>query len=207
MPFVAADSNGERVDITKHPQPKTTIKRGSVFCPSCGKDFIIREGSMRRSHFAHKVADDRCPYSVYERGQSAEHREAKIYLAENLKRFWPEYASSECHLEYFLKSPDNRKNRIADLLFKFSGGWDLVHEIQLSPQSEEVLNERTQDYSLFGMDVIWWFGGKALEQEHTLRWSLEKYGGLYKIEFTKAGDYYEGKLPFGTPRKDYRLSR
>jgi competence CoiA-like predicted nuclease len=198
MPFVASDINGDRVDITKHPQPKTTIKRGSIFCPSCGKDFIIREGSMKRSHFAHKVADDWCPYSVYERGQSAEHREAKIYISENLKHYWPEYASSECLLEYFIKTPNSRKNRIADLLFKFSSGWDVVHEIQLSPQSEEVLKQRTEDYLLMGMDVVWWFGGKALQQEHNIRWSQETYGGLFKVEFSRTGGIHESRLPIGS---------
>jgi competence CoiA-like predicted nuclease len=153
---------------------------------------------MKRSHFAHKIADDWCPYSVYERGQSAEHREAKIFISENLKSYWPEYASSECLIEYFIKTPNSRKNRIADLLFKFNSGWDVVHEIQLSPQSEEVLKQRTEDYLLMGMDVVWWFGGKALQQEHNIRWSQETYGGLFKVEFSRTDGIHEARLPIGS---------
>jgi competence CoiA-like predicted nuclease len=185
MPFVGVNINKERIDITKIENPKTNIIKGTVFCPACNASLIIKDGAIKRSHFAHKTEDISCPYSIYERGESDQHRTAKMWLAENAGTILPDYCSATSHMEYYLPSSGNRKNRIADILFEFKAGWRTAHEIQLSPQDVTVLNERTDDYASMGIDVIWWFGGKALEQKHNEIWSIERYGGQFRIYFEK----------------------
>ena len=44
---------------------KDAIKGNAYYCPCCGAPMIIREGKIKRKHFAHKANTENCSYESY----------------------------------------------------------------------------------------------------------------------------------------------
>jgi len=57
----------------------------------------------------------------------------------------------------------------------FPTGWRVAHEVQLASITTEHLQERTNDYTLAGIDVVWWLG-KSADTETNRAWCRCTFG-------------------------------
>jgi competence protein CoiA len=155
MAFIAKrKETGERIDITTIEYPREVLKAGDCLCQVCDAPMIIKAGLVRQHHFAHTA---RCTSDYQCHPESPAHREAKRFLATHLREAFSEYTHAV--IEYEVPIPEVK--RIADLLVMFPTGWRVAHEVQLAAITIEQLQERTNDYTLAGIDVVWWLGKSA----------------------------------------------
>lgn len=169
MPFVAKrKGTGERIDITTIEHPREILRSGECLCQVCGAPLIVRAGLVRQHHFAHTA---RCTSDYSCHPESPAHREAKRFLATHLRAWFKEYTSPI--IEYEVPIPEVK--RIADLLVTFPTGWRVAHEVQLASITTEQLQERTNDYTLAGIDVVWWLG-KSADTPANREWSRRIFG-------------------------------
>ncbi len=175
MPFIAMmKATGERIDITTIENPRAALTSGECLCQLCGTPMIVKAGLVRQHHFAHA---GRCTSDYQSHPESPAHREAKRYLATHLREWFKEYAHA--HIAYEVPIPEVK--RIADLLVTFPTGWRVAHEVQLASITTEHLQERTNDYTLAGIDVVWWLG-KSADTETNRAWCRCTFG--YALSLT-----------------------
>lgn len=178
VPFVAEHKEtGERIDLTQVMNPKTEIDQEQCVCPLCGKPFTLRVGLIRRPHFAHRGSECQSPYRTHP--ESAAHREAKLFLMQHLRSEFPEYAGATIQIEVKLEPIW----RVADVLVTFPSGWRQAHEVQLSKITIGELQERTNDYTTMGIDVVWWLGRDA-DKEPNQQWCIETFGYSLSLQLT-----------------------
>jgi competence protein CoiA len=176
MPFVAKrKATGERVDITLIENPRAVLKQGECICQVCDTPMIVKAGLVRQHHFAHV---GRCPSDYQSHPESPAHQDAKRFLAANLRGQFREYANTT--IEYEVPIPEVR--RIADLLVTFPTGWRVAHEVQLASITTEQLQERTNDYTLAGIDVVWWLG-KSADTPANREWCRSTFGYTLSLTF------------------------
>lgn len=180
MPFVAKDKiTGKRVDITKLEKPRLMLQADSCICQLCEKPMVIKAGLHRRAHFAHHKGE--C-VSDYERDpdtspESPQHLAAKDWLRGMLPTHYVEYRDARLEFEV----PIIEVRRVVDLLAVFPTGHKVAHEIQLSPITPEVLQQRTDDYEQAGIDVVWWLG-KSAKTEANQDWCMQTFGLVFIID-------------------------
>jgi competence CoiA-like predicted nuclease len=175
MPFIAIrKATGERIDITTIENTRAALISGECLCQLCDTPMIVKAGLVRQHHFAHV---GRCSSDYQSHPESPAHQEAKRYLATHLREWFGEYAHT--HIAYEVPIPEVR--RIADLLVTFPTGWRVAHEVQLASITSEQLQERTNDYILAGIDVVWWLG-KSADTEVNRAWCRCTFG--YALSLT-----------------------
>ncbi len=178
MPFVAEHKEtGARIDVTHAENPRLEIDQEQCVCPLCGGPFTLRAGLIRRPHFAHRVAQCKSQYRTHP--ESAAHLEAKWFLKHHLREEFPEYMTATIEFEVKLEPIW----RIADLMVTFPSGWRQAHEIQLSSITTEELQERTNDYTAMGIDVVWWLGHHA-DTEINRQWCIETFGYSLSLQLS-----------------------
>jgi competence CoiA-like predicted nuclease len=188
MPFVALDkTTGKRIDITEIEEPRKVLRSGDCLCQDCEQPLIVKVGFMRLGHsvsphFAH-YADRECTLKYKSHPETLEHREGKRYLAKYLRETYKEYTDSDIEKEV----PIPEIMRKADLLVTLPMGWRIAHEIQLAAISIDELEERTNDYSRAGIDVVWWLGGKA-DNYQNRDWCIKNFGSCFTIKVEKQVD-------------------
>lgn len=69
-------------------------QRGELVCPHCGQDILLRDGEVRRRHFAHRSLAD-CPFKE----QSAEVLDIKVRLYAWLEAQVPGKVKMDCRLD------------------------------------------------------------------------------------------------------------
>ncbi len=176
MPFVALRKDTrERVDITEIDNPRLILHSGDCVCQLCEKPLILKAGFIVRPHFAHYSESD-CDTEYKSHPETPEHREAKIKLVEFLKSTYIEYTSAKLEKEV----PIREIKRVADILVVFPMGWRVAHEIQLAGITIENLQERTNDYSRAGIDVVWWLG-KSANTPANRAWCIETFGCCFTL--------------------------
>lgn len=176
MPFIAKDKRtGQRIDISRIPNPRIALRECEVICQLCGESMIVKSGLIVSAHFAHKNA---CGSELGTHPESAEHRFAKLYLIGHLSAEFEEYQNARFDLEV----PIQEARRVADLLVTLDSGWRIAHEVQLASITIEELKERTDDYGRAGVDVVWWLGKRAATPANE-RWCLETFGFCVGLEF------------------------
>lgn len=190
MPLVALDQDGQRVDITKYSDPREQLRGHSFVCQACGTSMILKAGLIVCAHFAHKPGSE-CGY--FSHPETIEHLQAKAFIASHLKEWWKEYSESEPELEV----PIREIKRIADIVFRFSGGWEIVHEVQLASITTLELQQRTDDYLRAGMDTFWWLGGSANTRSNQA-WCESIFGFSLEINFTKNRESFHYSAPPST---------
>jgi competence CoiA-like predicted nuclease len=169
MPFIAIrKATGERIDITAIEYPRAALTSGECLCQLCGAPMIVKAGLVRQHHFAHA---GRCTSDYQSHPESPAHREAKRYLVTHLREWFKEYENTR--IAYEVPIPEVK--RIADLLVTFPTGWRVAHEVQLASITTEQLQERTNDYTLAGIDVVWWLG-KSADTETNRAWCRCTFG-------------------------------
>jgi competence protein CoiA len=176
MPFIAKrKGTGERIDITLIENPRAVLKRGECLCQVCDTQMIVKAGLVRQHHFAHV---GRCSNDFQTHPESPAHQDAKRFLAANLREQFAEYANTT--IEFEVPVPEVR--RIADLLVTFPTGWRVAHEVQLASITTEQLQERTNDYTLAGIDVVWWLG-KSADTPANREWCRSTFGYALSLTF------------------------
>lgn len=140
----------ELIYIFDYESPRKQLCKNDIECHLCGGDLIIKSGLVKMKHFAHK-SECTCDYERNSESESYEHLFFKRFISLELGKEFEEYLNTKPKLEY----PIHEVKRIADIVFEFSNGWLIAHEIQLSKISIEDLEKRTNDYKNAGVDIVW----------------------------------------------------
>ena len=141
--FIARDEKGKLINaLEKEP------KKQDYYCPACGTSVRLRKGKNVRTHFAH-TSIKQCDY--YYENESLEHLENKVALFN-----WA-LKNDKAELEYPI--PDLKQ--IADVLVNKQ----LAIEVQCSPLSSKLLQERSYGYRSLGIQVLWLLGEKLCLKE------------------------------------------
>ena len=129
-------------DKTKVIANKCAKGKDLYACPECGKDVVLKRGTIKTAHFAHKPPVT-CEYGA---GESEEHRQCKMEIYELLAAC-PHLI---CEME---KKVGNVR---PDIFFESKNtGKQYAIEIQLSNLSLERIIARTEEYNRLGIYVLW----------------------------------------------------
>jgi competence protein CoiA len=114
---------------------------GPFVCPECAKEVVLRKGTVRLTHFAHK-SPIACSYGA---GETEAHRRCKMEIYEALLR---QPGVTEVALERSLKTvrPD---------VSAHINGIPVAIEVQISTLSQETIIHRTKEYERKGIYVLW----------------------------------------------------
>lgn len=176
MPFIAKHKlTGERVDISLLENPKLVLKSGDCVCAMCDVPMSIVSTALVTSHFRHFTT---CTSDYTAHPESPEHLAGKLFIQSWLNKNLAEYSDAVFELE--VQIPEVR--RVADVMVTFPMGWRIAHEIQLSPITNEKLEERTNDYFKAGIDINWWLGGKA-DTYGNRDWCISNFGFYRSLKF------------------------
>ncbi len=110
-------------------------------CPACGSDVILRQGTIKIHHFAHKPPVT-CSYG---KGETEEHRRAKKGIAETLRK----QGVANVELEKRIG------NSIADVYCEMADGKKVAIEVQISKLTMREIADRTWAYQVQGVFVLW----------------------------------------------------
>lgn len=157
---------------------KDLSKDEKYFCRFCGGELILKRGTIKVPHFAHKVNSDCKMEELITKGKCAKgesefHRECKMFIKEQMERL-----SYVDHVD--LEVPIG--NRIADIVIYFNDRVNeefreknskLIVEIQLSKISQKELSLRSEDYIKEGFkpnEIVWIVGNKnrGLYEKHQI---------------------------------------
>jgi len=114
---------------------------GPFTCPECGAEVILRQGTARMNHFAHKSPIP-CPYTG---GETDDHRRCKMEIYEALLK---QPSATDVQLERSLGTA--RPDVSARI-----NGVPVAIEVQISTLSQETIIRRTKEYERKGIYVLW----------------------------------------------------
>ena len=141
--FIARDEKGKLINaLEKEP------KKQDYYCPACGTSVRLRKGKNVRTHFAH-TSIKQCDY--YYENESLEHLENKVVIFN--------WAQNDGLVE--MEYPIQELKQIADILINKQ----LAIEVQCSPLSSKLLQERSNGYRNSGIQVLWLVGEKLWLKE------------------------------------------
>ncbi len=114
---------------------------GPFLCPECEEEVVLRRGSVRLSHFAHKAVVS----CIHGAGETDAHRRCKREIYEALLR---EPGVTKVALERSLKTcrPD---------VSAYIKNVPVAIEVQISTLSMETIIRRTEEYARRGIYVLW----------------------------------------------------
>ena len=141
--FVARDAKGNLVNALEK-----EVSKQDYTCPACGSRLRLRQGQSIRTHFAHESLRD-C-MAIFE-NESSEHlgnKEALYHWAKKDNQVAVEYSLPEIQ-------------QVSDVLVNEK----LALEVQCSPLSSKLLQERSNGYRNSGIQVLWLVGEKLWLKE------------------------------------------
>lgn len=141
--FLASDKKGHLINALEN-----EVKKQAYYCPACGMSVRLRKGKNVRTHFAHTSIKE-CDY--YYENESLEHLENKVVLFN--------WAQNDALVE--MEYPILELKQIADILINKQ----LAIEVQCSPLSSKLLQERSNGYRNSGIQVLWLLGEKLWLKE------------------------------------------
>lgn len=141
--FLARDKKGHLINASEN-----EVKKQAYYCPACGTSVRLRKGKNVRTHFAHTSIKE-CDY--YYENESLEHLENKVVLFN--------WAQNDALVE--MEYPILELKQIADILINKQ----LAIEVQCSPLSSKLLQERSNGYRNSGIQVLWLLGEKLWLKE------------------------------------------
>ncbi|MBS4188889.1 hypothetical protein KHA94_01475 [Bacillus sp. FJAT-49705] len=145
---------------------KEIRNKESFYCPECEEEVILKIGSKRIPHFAHKK-DASCSES-YE-------RESEYHLKGKLKLFeWLISLGLIPQLEPFFKEISQRP----DIGFVHNGVLYAI-EFQCSVIPEELFVKRTENYYKVDISPIWIMAGKNIKRKGNYRAELTGFDYLF----------------------------
>lgn len=145
MMLVAKTSEGTIINIMEETRAELELKRDNEWCcPSCQQRVIMKVGTVKQPHFAHK---ERHTCQGMSEPETMEH-----IMGKSLIYRWAKEAEMNVQLEYGLTSIQQRPDIWLDE--------ELAIEFQCSPLSLERLAERNQGYDSLPTKVTWLLGEK-----------------------------------------------
>jgi len=158
-------------------------KRSSTyFCPSCLQSVIVKRGTLKAAHFAHKKRG--CV--AFSEGETTEHLSGKELLAS-----WCQQFHCQVELEAY---QENLKQR-PDVLCHFEN-YQLALEFQCAPLSLNEMVQRSYGYQNHGFKYLWILGRRHYPQykltqqtAQFIRW--HKNLGFYLIFLDTAYQRFE----------------
>lgn len=148
--FVAKTKDGSffsLLDWKKREDVDRLTKGESFFCPACDSDLLIKQGQVRRIHFAH--TNNSCNASS--ESESPYHLEGKVKLYESLLQY------NQPILEHYIPKTNQR----ADVYMETDYG-RYAFEFQCSSLSGGDFNRRTKLYENAGIRPIWIISSEKL---------------------------------------------
>jgi competence protein CoiA len=114
---------------------------GPFLCPECENEVVLKVGTVRLNHFAHKTSSN-CEYG---KGETEVHRKCKMAIYEALLK---EPNVKKAALERSLKTcrPD---------VSAYINDVPVAIEVQISTLSMETIIRRTAEYARKGIYVLW----------------------------------------------------
>lgn len=195
--FVARDAKGDLVNALEK-----DVTKQLYTCPACGGGLRLRQGQSIRTHFAH-VSLKQCDF--YYENESLEHLENKVALFNWAMK--NDKAELEC--------PIPQLKQIADILVNKQ----LALEVQCSPISRQLLEERSLGYRKNGYQVLWLVGQKLWLKERLTQlqrdllsfsqnmgfhlWELDQQRDILRLKYMihqdlKGNLYYQiREFPYG----------
>ena len=132
---------------------------GKYRCRDCDTQAILKKGTKKVDHFAHKPGSN-CTFG----GESFEHESIKLAIFKDYSK------TCEAYLEH--KIGDRR----CDVAVKVNGEWVAI-EVQLSAISFEEIIDRTINHNKHGYHVIWvnkvWDDIKTIDRQS--RYLVKKF--------------------------------
>jgi competence CoiA-like predicted nuclease len=135
--FTAKKSDGKRIDVSNaidNPNEK-------YYCEACNRELIIKNGSVRIEHFAHKT---KCLYDYLDNDMSEWHREWQLRFPAGNREIVLKLNEDSDLIKH--------KVRRADILC-----YGYAIEFQNSPISWDEFDERNGFYNRLGYKVVWIF--------------------------------------------------
>ena len=142
---------------------------GPFLCPKCHSQTVLRKGRVKVHHFAHKPP----VFCQYGQGESDVHRECKQSLFNCLSQI---PAIGACELEKDL-------GKVIPDVFFMNANTKIAIEIQISSLTMERIMERTEEYGILGIYVLWLpimnnsLYSNAYAPRHWERWLHATYYG------------------------------
>lgn len=137
--MLVAEWNGTRAEAAH------AAKGNHHICPQCRMPVTLRQGSIKIAHFAHRPPTN-CTWA---KGETKEHRQAKIVLCDGFRRLGYQ---AEYEVEVLSAGSDRR----ADVLIGSPAtGERWAVEVQHSPLLYPAIQERTEAYIAADLPVVW----------------------------------------------------
>lgn len=155
--------NGQRLAAS------AAIKAESYVCPGCKSKVILHKGRIRIAHFAHERGA-KCSWG---KGETIEHRTAKLKLAESMRN-----RGLRAEEEFVVESLVG--DRRADVMTWNASGKAIAVELQHTPILLPDIERRARSYAREGIAQIWIPFIRPLVWEKALYvgegfWEVEKY--------------------------------
>lgn len=108
------------IETNKRETPRFASKHNTYKCPECNKEVQLRQGNIRKWHFAHKRSDNPCNF-YYSYNESQIHKEAKHiikYFIDSRKEmvFWRECNQCDNSFKCLEVSKTNYNDNITAVL-------------------------------------------------------------------------------------------
>lgn len=174
--LTAQTNNGRLFTLPEKVPPAllSLLKAAQPFyCPSCGSELVLKAGSIKIPHFAHKL--NAVCYA------SSEPESEYHLLAKRSLYTWFHSHGFQVELEGYLPEIKQR----ADLLIK-SGKNQYAIEFQCSTISEAVFMKRTEAYQSMGITPIWILAAKNIKRIDSQEFRLSPFQWLF---VTGSSDY------------------
>ncbi|WP_286173384.1 competence protein CoiA family protein [Geobacillus sp. E263] len=171
--LVALLRNGEFISLAKTWTKEELVqlkRREAFFCPACKREVVLKLGSRRIPHFAHKK-DTACPYE-YE-SESTRHLTGKLDLFS-----WLQRQNIRAKLEPYLPSIQQRPDILVahnHLLYAM--------EYQCSTISEQLFQKRNDSYRIKGIRPIWILGAHHLRYRTIYHLALPRFQWMFAHHF------------------------
>jgi competence CoiA-like predicted nuclease len=136
---------------------KIAGKYGELICEKCGQEVQLRvnDPRQRTPHFSHKITDNKCPFTNNDFRESEDHKKGKMLLYHYFKDKYPDVKPMLNH-----RFSNRRK---ADLYIEFNNGDKLAVEYQRTELDILEWQERQDEYTKEGINVIWLIAGKEAD--------------------------------------------
>src|SRR2546426_7526415 len=118
-----------------------STSNGPFTCVVCNEEVILKTGRRRVNHFAH-ANPIACKFAV---GESDQHRRCKMEIFEALQR-QPGVNKAALERPLGIVRPD---------VSAYINGVPVAIEVQISSLSPETIAQRTRDYAIKGIYVLW----------------------------------------------------
>ncbi|EES49362.1 competence protein CoiA family protein [Clostridium botulinum] len=136
---------------------KIAGKYGELICENCGQEVQLRvnDPRQRTPHFSHKITDNKCPFTNNDFRESEDHKKGKMLLYHYFK---DKYSDVKPMLNHRFS---NRRKE--DLYIEFNNGDKLAVEYQRTELDILEWQERQDEYTKEGINVIWLIAGKEAD--------------------------------------------